>query len=58
MPSESPVNGNGAAHQPAAAVEGPKENIFLFWPNIIGTMMLCARRRVPAVVEEPLVDRG
>ncbi|KAM5351927.1 hypothetical protein ACJ41O_004650 [Fusarium nematophilum] len=31
------VNGNGAAHQPPdASEEPPRENIFLFWPNIIG----------------------
>lgn len=35
------ANGNGNAHivekdQPEEE-EGPKENIFLFWPNIIGT---------------------
>jgi hypothetical protein len=32
-------NGNGAAHEPKAAelpVEPAQENIFLFWPNIIG----------------------
>ncbi|KAK7397816.1 phosphatidylinositol synthase 1 (CDP-alcohol phosphatidyltransferase1) [Neonectria punicea] len=31
------VNGNGTAHPaPDASDDGPDENIFLFWPNIIG----------------------
>ena len=29
-------NGHSAASDVAAAEDGPKENIFLFWPNIIG----------------------
>ncbi|KAK7430607.1 phosphatidylinositol synthase 1 (CDP-alcohol phosphatidyltransferase1) [Neonectria magnoliae] len=29
-------NGNGTAHPAPDASEGPDENIFLFWPNIIG----------------------
>lgn len=36
-------NGNGAAHEPKAAelpVESAQENIFLFWPNIIGSLRL------------------
>ena len=33
------VNGNGAAHSsPEASDAEPRENIFLFWPNIIGTI--------------------
>jgi len=28
-------NGNGLAHKSKVA-EGPEENIFLFWPNLIG----------------------
>jgi hypothetical protein len=32
------MNGNGAAHKSAKAE--PKENIFLFWPNIIGQPIL------------------
>lgn len=38
------MNGNGSAHaDPAASSSGPdgeeeeRENIFLFWPNLIGT---------------------
>lgn len=32
------TNGNGSAHHdaPEAPDSTPKENIFLFWPNIIG----------------------
>jgi CDP-diacylglycerol--inositol 3-phosphatidyltransferase len=32
------MNGDGAAHDdaPDASESGPRENIFLFWPNIIG----------------------
>ncbi|KAF4975062.1 hypothetical protein FZEAL_8108 [Fusarium zealandicum] len=34
---EVKVNSNGAAHQtPDASEEGPRENIFLFYPNLIG----------------------
>jgi CDP-diacylglycerol--inositol 3-phosphatidyltransferase len=30
-------NGNGSAHKtPKTVADPPKENIFLFWPNIIG----------------------
>ena len=32
------MNGNGSAH--AAEKEYPKENIFLFWPNLIGELYL------------------
>ena len=33
------VNGNGAAYSsPEASDAEPRENIFLFWPNIIGTI--------------------
>ena len=36
------TNGNGAVQQSDAlspsGAAAPKENIFLFWPNIIGTM--------------------
>lgn len=33
----SAMNGNGSAHHgPAPSEEAEKENIFLFWPNIIG----------------------
>lgn len=32
------MNGNGSAYgAPEASDEAPRENIFLFWPNIIGT---------------------
>lgn len=32
------TNGNGNANVAAkSTVEGPRENIFLLWPNIIGT---------------------
>ena len=31
------MNGNGSAHHtPEDSDSGPEENIFLFWPNIIG----------------------
>jgi CDP-diacylglycerol--inositol 3-phosphatidyltransferase len=31
------INGNGSAHAEARDVaDGPQENIFLLWPNIIG----------------------
>lgn len=31
------MNGNGSAHhQPEASDDAPRENIFMFWPNIIG----------------------
>lgn len=32
------MNGNGSAHA-SAKEEQPYENVFLFWPNVIG--MLC-----------------
>jgi len=32
------MNGNGAAHGPPAKDEHPKENIFLFYPNLIGEL--------------------
>lgn len=31
------ANGNGKAPAPAAPDAADQENIFLFWPNIIGT---------------------
>jgi CDP-diacylglycerol--inositol 3-phosphatidyltransferase len=31
------ANGNGSAHIPEATHDEPQENIFLLWPNIIGT---------------------
>ncbi|KAH9898677.1 CDP-alcohol phosphatidyltransferase-domain-containing protein [Xylariomycetidae sp. FL2044] len=36
--SDANTNGNGVtpAPAPASEVNGPRENIFLFWPNIIG----------------------
>jgi CDP-diacylglycerol--inositol 3-phosphatidyltransferase len=36
------MNGDGAAHDeaPDASESGPRENIFLFWPNIIGMKIL------------------
>ncbi|KAF7541227.1 hypothetical protein G7Z17_g11994 [Cylindrodendrum hubeiense] len=34
---EAKLNGNGTAHQDAdTSDDAPRENIFLFWPNIIG----------------------
>jgi hypothetical protein len=33
------MNGNGSAHHPEKE-EYPRENIFLFWPNIIGLLYL------------------
>ncbi|KAH7155023.1 CDP-alcohol phosphatidyltransferase-domain-containing protein [Dactylonectria estremocensis] len=34
---DTKVNGNGTAHQaPEDSDDAPRENIFLFWPNIIG----------------------
>ena len=35
---QQPINGNGAAVRPAEDEEH-EENIFLFWPNIIGMSM-------------------
>jgi CDP-diacylglycerol--inositol 3-phosphatidyltransferase len=32
------MNGNGTAHG-AVREKQPKENIFLFWPNIIGQLL-------------------
>jgi len=35
--SQVAMNGNGSAHhQPEASDDAPRENIFMFWPNIIG----------------------
>ncbi|KAI9903232.1 hypothetical protein N3K66_002584 [Trichothecium roseum] len=31
-----PINGNGTAHAPEVPDSAAKENIFMFWPNIIG----------------------
>jgi hypothetical protein len=35
------LNGNGAAHAATedSSVKTPQENIFLFWPNIIGALL-------------------
>lgn len=35
-PAQVVMNGNGAARGAVAERVFPKENIFLFWPNIIG----------------------
>jgi CDP-diacylglycerol--inositol 3-phosphatidyltransferase len=32
------MNGNGSAHHPERE-DHPKENIFLFWPNLIGQLL-------------------
>lgn len=36
--SQLAMNGNGSAHhdKPEASDDAPHENIFIFWPNIIG----------------------
>lgn len=31
------ATGNGSAYVAKDVADGPHENIFLFWPNIIGT---------------------
>jgi CDP-diacylglycerol--inositol 3-phosphatidyltransferase len=34
------MNGNGAAPDGEGKEVHPKENIFLFWPNVIGSLFL------------------
>lgn len=48
------MNGNGSAHAAApvasaasASDDEERENIFIFWPNIIGTPRLLPMRRRP-----------
>ena len=41
-PQQVVMNGNGSAHLADAAAGYERENIFLFWPNIIGMLSINA----------------
>jgi len=48
-PERNGANGNAAAHVTAKSIadDEPRENIFLLWPNIIGTSRLTGIAQTP-----------